>query len=89
MFRPPPAYFIQKKQKAYYELHQEPTPEWVFAIDFKEAMRFLEFCNKLHWKLPTEILVKGELFNGSDSVWSDQANRWDALSQPERLKHQS
>jgi hypothetical protein len=88
MFRPPTA-LIQKKLKAYYKLHQEPTPEWVFAIDYKEAMIFLEFCNKLHWKLPKDILVKGELFNGTDSVWSDQANSWDTVSNPDPLKNQS
>lgn len=82
MFKPPRTFFIKKKMDQYTEIHQESVPEWVFTIEYEEMMRYLGFCNRLKWKLPHQILIRGETFSGPESIWSEQSNNWDVLTQP-------
>jgi hypothetical protein len=82
MFRPPVSFFIKMQTKRYEELHQDFVPEWVFTIDRPEMLRLLETFNRVKLKFHPKILVMGELYSGSHSVWSDQKNHWDSVSKP-------
>ena len=90
MFRPPPLFFIQKHVSRYKELHQDSVPQWVFMLDREEMIRFLGLCNRLRWKLPSEVLTMGEANQGKGSLWDDQQTNWDLLvSKPKKSKNKS
>lgn len=77
MFRPPPDYVWKQKVKAYETKFGDKVPQWAHTLSINDAVKLLNSCLFLNYKLSTEYLIAGEPLSGFGGLWNPQRNRWD------------
>jgi len=58
-----------RESVSYKRKFKRKPPQWVQDMTASDSAGVLAVANRLHWKLTGSNLVKGELRNGSGSVW--------------------
>ena len=88
MYRIPPSYQYHARVNEYEKTFGQILPEWVVTLDREESRNLLGLCIKLRWKLPYEVLMRGEVNQGKGSLWDEHLNTWDhKVDKPKKPKY--
>lgn len=62
------------KHKRDYERHFRcPVPDWLCVYDLPQRVPLLRCALRLDWRLPEEVLIRNEFYQGRWSVWGTGA----------------
>ncbi len=79
MSRLPPGYVWKQKFKVYETKFGDKVPQWAQTLSINDAVRLLNSCIFLNYKLFPEYLITGEPLSGFDGLWNPRRNRWDVI----------
>ncbi|MBU3579742.1 hypothetical protein ICN17_06950 [Polynucleobacter sp. 73C-SIWE] len=82
MYRIPADYHWKQKVKAYQAQFRKKVPQWVLILAMDDATKLLSSCLALHYCLPSEVLVAGEVLEGRCGLWTAHPNPWDRAVKP-------
>jgi len=58
---------------AYERTVRRKVPQWVKALDRRDAQRLLKVCSELKWRLNPRLLLEAEQYCGPYSLWAQRA----------------
>lgn len=57
---------------AYERTVRRKVPQWVKALDRRDAQRLLKVCSELKWRLNPRLLLEAEQYGGPYSLWAQR-----------------
>ena len=88
MYIIPLSYQDHARVNEYEKTFGQSLPEWVVTLDREESRNLLGLCIKLRWKLPYEVLMRGEANQGKGILWDEQLTTWDhKVDKPKKPKY--
>ena len=73
-------YIWEHKVRIYENIFQTSLPEWIKAIEPKDAIQIITLAIRCRWRLPSLVFIGGEPLQGYQSLWHNQRNHWDLRS---------
>jgi hypothetical protein len=82
LYRPPQPDLWQHHVNMYEKNFRKRLPEWVVTLDRNEGITLMQVCIRLHWRLPTIVIPRGEYHQGDGGLWGSANTIWDRDAKP-------